>query len=205
VRVAGIVLAGGASSRFGGDKLAAPFGAAPVLHHALRAVAAVADPVVLVLGPETPVPSLPPHLGAEVVVTRDAIAHQGPLAGLAGGLAAVPDGVDVAIVVAGDMPMLVPAVLRALLDAVLADPATGVARLASDPVSPLPMALRRALVLPAARALLAADRRSLRALEAAIPTHVVPAAAWRALDPDGRTLRDIDARADLTQDCQSPM
>jgi molybdenum cofactor cytidylyltransferase len=51
VRPAAIVLAGGAASRFGGNKLAADLEGRPVLEYALRAVAAVASPVVLVVGP----------------------------------------------------------------------------------------------------------------------------------------------------------
>ena len=45
--VTGIILAGGASARFGSDKLAAPVGGRPLLQHALEAVAAVAHDLVL--------------------------------------------------------------------------------------------------------------------------------------------------------------
>ena len=40
--VSAIVLAGGASTRFGRDKLAEPVDGRPLLHHAAEAVAAVA-------------------------------------------------------------------------------------------------------------------------------------------------------------------
>ena len=195
---AAIVLAGGASSRFGGDKLAAPYQGQPVLHHALAAVAAVADPVVLVLAPDAAVPVLPVGLGAALLVARDAVAFQGPLAGLTGGIGALPAGIDRAIVVAGDMPALVPAVLQALLDALVSDAGTGVACLEADPESPLPMAVRPSLAGPAAALLLAAERRSLRALVAAVPSVSVPSATWRRLDPDGATLRDVDTPEDLS-------
>ena len=53
---------------------------------------------------------------------RDAVAHRGPLAGLAAGLVALADidrGYDAAaVVVGGDMPHLVPAVLELLAAAV---------------------------------------------------------------------------------------
>lgn len=195
---AAIVLAGGASSRFGDDKLAAAYQGRPVLHHALAAVAAVADPVVLVLAPDAAVPALPPGLGVSLLIVRDAVAFQGPLAGLAGGLGALPAGVERAIVVAGDMPALVPAVLRALLDAIGPDAGVAVASLEADPTSPLPMAVRPSLAGPAITALLAADRRSLRALLEAVPSVVVPAATWRRLDPDAATLRDVDTPGDLS-------
>lgn len=197
MKPAAIVLAGGELSRFGGDKLAARLEGRPVLEYALRAAAAVANPIVLVLGPDDPVPWLPAHLGADVVLARDAVAHRGPLAGLAAGLAALPRPVDVAIVVAGDMPSAVPAVLDLLAATLANDPMLGFVCLEAEPASPLPAAVRPSVAGPAAAALLEADRRSLRGLLDAVPTVVVPAAEWRAIDPDGVTLRDVDTPDDL--------
>jgi molybdopterin-guanine dinucleotide biosynthesis protein A len=198
VRPAAIVLAGGTSSRFGSDKLAAELGGRPVLEHAVRAAAALASPIVLVVGPDDPVPWLPADLGADVVLARDAVAHQGPLAGLAAGLAALPHGGDVAIVVAGDMPTLVPAVLELLAGVLARDPSLGAVCLEAEPASPLPAAVRPSIAGPAARSLLEADRRSLLGLIAAVPTAIVPAVDWRAIDPDGVTLRDVDTPDDLS-------
>ena len=62
--------------------------------------------------------------------------------------------------------------------------------------APLPMALRAGSAREASDAALAAGRRSLRALLDTLPITRVPAAAWRALDPDADTLRDIDTPAD---------
>ncbi len=201
MRPAAIVLAGGASSRFGANKLAADLGGRPVLEHALRAAAAVASPIVLVVGPDDPVPWLPGDLPVDVLLARDHVAHRGPLAGLAGGLtalASLPSPADVAIVVAGDMPTLVPAVLELLAATLARDPSLGVACLEAEPATPLPSAVRPSLAGPPAAALLALDRRSLRGLLDAVPTVIVPAPAWRALDPDGLTLRDVDTPGDLT-------
>ena len=62
---------------------------------------------------------------------------------------------------------------------------------------PLPMALRREPGLTTASALFAGGERRLRALADALSAAVLPEAAWRAIDPDGDTLRDIDTEADL--------
>ncbi|HEY5628207.1 MAG TPA: NTP transferase domain-containing protein, partial [Candidatus Limnocylindrales bacterium] len=85
--LAAIVLAGGASSRFGGDKMAALLDARPILHHALAAAAEVAGTVVVVLAPGADTTSLPAGR-SRLVVAHDPETHQGPLAGLAAGLSA---------------------------------------------------------------------------------------------------------------------
>ncbi len=199
VGIAAIVLAGGASSRFGADKLAADFNGKPVLHHALTAVATVADVIVLVIPPDASQPPVPPGLASRIVLTHDNALHQGPLAGLAAGLAACPPDTEIAIVVGGDMPTLQPAVLRLLADALAANPTLSAATLEADPPSALPMAVRPSVAAPAVEVLLAENRRALRGLLAAVPSVIVPAAQWRALDPDARTLRDIDTPEDLAR------
>jgi len=191
------VLAGGASRRFGGDKLAADLAGRPVLAHAVSAVAAVASPVVLVLGPEASAP----ELGVPVVLARDTEAFGGPLAGLLAGLealAALPGGpLDTALLVGGDMPSMMAAVLERMVAVLAADPALGAVTLEVDPPSALPMAVRPSLVLPAVRSLIEADRRRLRGLLAVVLAAEVAADDWRSLDPDARTLRDVDVPADL--------
>ena len=189
--VAAIVLAGGASSRFGGDKLAAPLGDRPVLAHVVAVARLVAEQVVVVIGPDDPVPPL-----AGIEIARDTIAREGPLAGLVAGLRAL-DVADTALILAGDMPRVREGVLVLLLEALAADPALGAVYLESDPLHPLPLAVRPVIALPAAVRLLGLDRRSLRALVDAVASVPVPAIRWRALDPEGETLRDIDTPADL--------
>lgn len=189
-----IVLAGGGSTRFGGDKLAATLDGRPVLAHAVDAAAAIADRVIVVVGPDDPAPST-----AGIELVRDPVARGGPLAGLAGALEHVGAGshdTDQAIVLAGDMPRVDPRVLRLLVDA-LDHPGIAAAYLEAEPLHPLPLAIRPGIVLPAAQTLLEASRRSLRALVDSVPSAAVPAARWRALDPAGATLLDIDTPADL--------
>jgi molybdenum cofactor guanylyltransferase len=195
-----IVLAGGAASRFGADKLAADLDGSPVLHHALRAVAAAVDQVVLVLAPAAPVPELPLELEGRIAIARDAEPGGGPLAGVAAGLAAVDTGrARIALVVGGDMPWLVPGVLQLMVERLEAAKGLAVITLDASPPAPLPMAVRPAAAGPGAVACLAAGRRSLRALLDAIPATALPAAEWRALDPNGATLRDIDTPGDLSR------
>ena len=58
------------------------------------------------------------------------------------------------------------------------------------------MVVRRDRALAAAERLIAAGERRLGALTRRSPTGS-PEPVWRMLDPDGRTLRDIDTPADL--------
>ena len=111
--VAVIVLAGGRSSRFGRDKLAEPVDGRPLLDHAIDAARRVTTEVLVVVAPGS-APAVP----AGVQVVHDAQAYEGPLAGVAAGLAATD--ADIVVVVAGDMPAIVPGVLERLVAAMTA-------------------------------------------------------------------------------------
>lgn len=193
-RIGAVVLAGGRSSRFGRDKLAEPIDGRPLLHHAIAAVQAVADEVVVVAAP-----GLDPVVPAGVRVVHDPAAFEGPLAGLSAGLAALDADVDRVVVVAGDMPTLEPAVLSRLLAGL--GPSVELAQLEVGGASvPLPMAVRRDVALGAARRSLADGERRLRSLSGVLRTAVIDESTWRLDDPAGATLRDIDIPADLPAD-----
>ena len=198
MKVAAIVLAGGRSSRFGRDKLAVDVDGRPLLWRAIEAARASAADVIVTVGPGAAA-DLPEDLPPGVRVAHDARAHEGPLAGVATGLAATD--ADVAIVVAGDMPSIVPAVLTRLV-AGLDDPGVDAVLLgtppgSTDPGRPLPMALRCDPARRTAAELLASGERRLRALPARLGAVRIPDAEWRLDDPEGSTLRDIDIPADL--------
>ena len=193
-RIGAIVLAGGRSSRFGRDKLAEPIDGRPLLDHAIEAVRVVATDIVVVAAPAANL-TVPPG----VRVAHDPVAFEGPLAGLAAGLAALDPLVDRLIVVAGDMPSLVPAVLRRLLDAVFAGRAAALLGVDGD-TPPLPMALDRRRAAAAIARLLEAGETRLRALPSALDAEVVPTSVWRYDDPVGATFRDVDTPEDLPLD-----
>ena len=197
--VSGIVLAGGRSTRFGEDKLAVEVDGRPLLHRAVGVVAGVVDEVVIVVGAGRPEPSLPADLRVPVVVAHDAVAGLGPLAGLAAGLAVASH--PHALLVGGDQPSLQPDVLRALLDGLAGDSATTpvdvMALEDGDRLWPFPVALRVATVRPAVEAALAGSDLRLFTLFKQLRVARVPASLWRALDPAGASLFDVDRRGDL--------
>jgi molybdenum cofactor guanylyltransferase len=189
-RTAAIVLAGGRSSRFGRDKLSEPLDGRPLLEHAIDAVRPLAVEIVVVAAPDTW-----PDVPADVRVVHDDRAFEGPLAGLAAGLAAVE--ADVVVVVGGDMPWMVPAVLARLVRGLDTAGADAVVLDGGGARRPLPMALRRSVAADAAGALLDEGDHRLRALRDRLAAASVPDDEWRQDDPDGLTLRDIDTPADL--------
>lgn len=209
-----IVLAGGRSSRFGGPKLTAELDGVTVLHHAIRAVEAVAGEVVVAGDPST----LPESIVARPIrVVRDQAPFEGPLAALAGALRAVTS--ELAIVVGGDMPRLVPAVLEAMVDRLANDDIDAVTLQDATHRQVLPLAIRVGPARIAASDALSADdpsfmrepetaenlekrskmekRASMRSFLDRMRSAELAADAWRALDPDGRTLDDVDEPGDL--------
>jgi molybdopterin-guanine dinucleotide biosynthesis protein A len=189
-RVSAIVLAGGRSSRFGRDKLAEPIRGRPLLIHAIEGVRPFASEVLVVVAPGSR-SAAPPA----VIVVVDASPFEGPLAGLLAGLRAASG--PTVIVTAGDMPELMPKVVQSLLDSLHAAGQQAAVLEHQGKARPLPMAVRRIPALDAARRLIAGGERRLGALTDALATTVIAEATWRALDPDGATMRDIDSPADL--------
>jgi molybdopterin biosynthesis enzyme/molybdopterin-guanine dinucleotide biosynthesis protein A len=103
-----IVLAGGASTRLGADKPEQRVGGRRLLDIALAAVAD-ADTVVVV-GPPRDVP-------AEVTVVCEDPPGRGPVAALAAGFAALPDGPADIVVLPADLPRITPVAVTALATA----------------------------------------------------------------------------------------
>ncbi len=135
--VDGLVLAGGAGSRFGGDKTAAVVGGRSLLGRAVQALLGAGTGTVVVVGPRLPddlgstgrggpltaAPgSVPVPTGApRLVRTREDPPGSGPVAGLLAGLRAVT--APTVLVLAADLPGVSAAVLADLLASLDADPA----------------------------------------------------------------------------------
>src|SRR5215475_6707590 len=108
-KAAGVVLAGGRSSRMGSPKAALEWHGSTLLWRTVAIIGrATSGPVVVVRAPGQELPPLPP--GTEVV--DDPREGQGPVQGIAAGLAALTDRADVAFISSTDMPFLHPAFVR---------------------------------------------------------------------------------------------
>ena len=118
------------------------------------------------------------------------------LAAVAVGLAVLEPDVERVIVVGGDMPKLVPRVLRRLVDG-LGPQARAVVLGVAGEAAPLPAAYDRQAASSAVESLLSAGERRLRSLPERLKAHVVAATDWADDDPTAATLRDIDRVEDL--------
>jgi molybdopterin-guanine dinucleotide biosynthesis protein A len=113
-RTAGIVLAGGRSTRMGRPKAGLEWHGSTLLHRVAGIVGrAVSGPVVVVRAPGQELPALP----TEVRVVEDAREGRGPLQGLAAGLAAVAPDAELAYVSSTDVPLLHPDFVARVLGA----------------------------------------------------------------------------------------
>jgi molybdopterin-guanine dinucleotide biosynthesis protein A len=113
---AGVVLAGGRSSRMGAPKAGLEWHGSTLLYRAAAVLARTVDgPVVVVAAPGQELPELP----AGVAVVEDPVEGLGPMQGLAAGLAAVEG--EAAFVCSTDLPFLHPAYVRRVLGALTDD------------------------------------------------------------------------------------
>ena len=109
---AGVVLAGGQSSRMGTAKSALEWHGSTLLRRTVGIVARAAEgPVVVVRAGGQDLPDLPKG----TVVVDDPREGKGPVQGIAAGLAALSERADAAFVCSTDMPFLHPAFVRRVL------------------------------------------------------------------------------------------
>jgi molybdopterin-guanine dinucleotide biosynthesis protein A len=186
----GIVLAGGRSARFGRDKLAEPIGGRPLLHLAIESLAAVTSEVIVVAAPDAT-----PDLPAGVRLVHDEAPFEGPLAGCMAGLTAARE--PLVLIVGGDMPSLDPAVLGTLVRTLHASMADACVVEHLGRRQPLPMALRTGSGTALVARLLAERERRLGAVLDRLIVRTLAEGEWRPLDPEARTLRDVDVPGDL--------
>ena len=166
-----------------------------MLHHSILRLVEVCDDVVVVIGPDASPPALPP--GAPVTIARDAIEGQGPLAGVLAGLAGITN--DLAIVVGGDMPELSTPVMLEMLAVVGQTSADAVALADEGRFRPLPIVVRPRRAREVAHAAIHDGERSLRGFLSRLRVAVIDEPTWHGLDPERRTLRDVDEPGDLAE------
>jgi molybdenum cofactor guanylyltransferase len=189
---AGIVLAGGKSTRMGTAKALLPFGSETMLQRVVRLLGAIVSPIVVVAAREQQLPELPGH----ILITRDEREARGPLEGLRAGLKALPESVDCAYVTSCDVPLLVPAFVERMIE-MLGDHDIAVMEIDgfTHPLS----AVYRRNTLPHVESLLANDRLRPAFLFEAVRTRRVQTNEMTSVDPDLRTLRNLNTPDDYVR------
>lgn len=170
-RLLGAVLAGGEGRRFGGPKATAQVAGRSLVSRAVDTLGSVMESVVVV--------SSRPVGAVDVPVLPDRTPGAGPLAGLESALVEAEErGLDGVFLLACDLPLVGDGVVRTVAEAL--GPGAAVAPVRSGGgVEPLCAAWSVA-VLPAARAALASDDRSLHALFRTVGGRVLPPAELAA-------------------------
>jgi molybdopterin-guanine dinucleotide biosynthesis protein A len=196
IRVGGIVLCGGQSKRMGRPKAWLPFAGEIMLPRVVRLLSEAVRPIVVVAAPDQDVPPLP----AEVPIVRDEERGRGPLQGLAAGLRALRGRVEAAYLSSCDVPFLQPLFVRRLIE-LLGDNSICVPHV-GEYHHPL-AAVYRIEVEEAVAQLLAENRLRPFFLFEAVPTRVVEAADLADVDPNFRTLRNLNTPEDYERALQS--
>ncbi len=192
-----VIVAGGRSRRFGSDKRRLRLWGddGPTLLERTAALAGtLCDETIVVLNDEADWPELPARK------IRDAFAGAGPLSGIWSGLAAAT--YPYALVVAADMPLLKPELLRWMIEQprdydVLAPRATSDGHTRNRlSVETLHAMYGRACLDPI-RAVLEAGERQVVAFFPAVRVRYVEPEVLARLDPAGQSCRSINTPEDL--------
>jgi molybdenum cofactor guanylyltransferase len=188
--VGGIVLCGGQSRRMGHSKAWLRFGSEVMLQRVVRLLGQVVGPIVVVAAPGQDLPDLP----ETVLVERDPVSDRGPLQGLAAGLGAFPESVELAYATATDVPFLQAAWVTRLVELIddrdLAIPEIG------GYLHPLAALYRRRTVLPAVEALLEQGRLRPVFLLEGLDALRIDASMMACVDPEFATLRNLNTPED---------
>ena len=193
-----IILCGGKSTRMGSAKALLPFGQEVMLERVVRLISKVVPPdhIVVVASEQQDLPPLP----GGVLLAHDAHAERGPLEGLAAGLHALADRVDVVYATSCDVPLLVPAFVSRMFE-LLGDHEIAVPR---DGKFHHPLAaVYRLSVLAHVKKLLAADRLRPFFLFQELNTLEIPVDQLREVDPQLATLENLNSPEDYQKVLES--
>ena len=187
--VAGVVLAGGRSSRIGRPKAWLPFGPELMLQRVVRLLGEVVRPVVIAAHAGQELPELPPW----TQVVCDRADNRGPMEGLATALEHLQGRAELAFVAGCDAPFLAPPLVRRMI--ALADGFDIAVPQAGGLDHPL-AAVYRVQLFAQIRESVSAGSRRLAALLDQVRTRRVTADELIDVDPGLSSLVNINTLAD---------
>ena len=196
--IAGAVLAGGESRRFGRNKALETLKGVRLIDRAVTHLAALCDPVMIVAN------DLSPYVDLNALLVRDVVPRFGPLGGIYTALYFSPH--PWVFVRATDMPFLEPPLAQALLS-LTQNPRLDVIVLKKDQAFEPLMALYHVRCLPHIRRCMEGDQRQVISFYRRVHVHAVEESQWRAYDPEGVSLWNVNTPEDwhrIVQWCDQP-
>jgi molybdopterin-guanine dinucleotide biosynthesis protein A len=189
MKAAGIVLCGGRSTRMGTPKALLQFGPETMLQRVVRLLGTVVNPIVVVAARDQVLPELPEG----IIIAYDEREQRGPLEGLRAGLRALPETAEMAYVTSCDVPLLAPAFAARMIELVNG---YDIAVMEVDGFPHPLSAVYRRETLPHVESLLAMDKLRPVFLFDALRTRRVKPDEMRAVDPELKTLRNLNTPED---------
>ncbi|MEJ5348845.1 MAG: molybdenum cofactor guanylyltransferase [Desulfosoma sp.] len=188
--IAGAVLAGGKSRRFGRNKALEVFQGLRLIDRAVMNLSRVCDAVMVVAN------DLLPYADMDLLLVRDIVPQFGPLAGIFTALYFSPH--SWVFVRATDMPFLDPSLAHAMTAFTHLPRVDVVVLKKEEKFEPL-MALYHVRCLPHIRRCIESDQRQIISFYRNVRVYAVEESQWRRYDPEGRSLWNINTPEDYEQ------
>jgi molybdopterin-guanine dinucleotide biosynthesis protein A len=186
--LAGAVLAGGKSLRYGRNKALETLQGKSLVEHAVESLRTFCEPLFLVAN------DLTPYLHIRATLVQDVLRDQGPLGGIYTALIFSPH--DWVFTKATDMPFLAPGLARLMLAS--REGCEAVIPLLNDRPEPL-LALYSRRCLPAVATALERGDRKITSFYRKVGRKELPEEVWRTVDPEGLSFRNINTQEDLQE------
>jgi len=188
LKVGGIILCGGESSRMDYPKALLPLGSELMLQRVVRIVSSVVSPVIIVASREQELPQLP----ESVTVIFDRESGAGPLSAIGQGLAALQGQCDAAFVSGCDTPLIQVEFITKIVSALAENQLVMVRE--GKWYHPLAAVYRTSLIEPVQH-LLSLNRRRPIDLAETVDSCFLDVEKLREVDPHLRGLQNINTRA----------
>ena len=190
-----LILAGGKSTRFGGNKSLAELAGKPLIVHVFQTAALAAGEIVVAIGTEGSVDVYKKLLPSSVRLVKDRFLVKSPLVGIVTGFQAMKS--EYSVVLSCDTPFVKEDVLRLLFKkAVRSDAA--IPKWPNGDIEPLQSVYRVSSAIPAAKqALSRREFRNVDMIRRLDRVTYVPVREIKRVDADLATFFNVNSRSDL--------
>jgi molybdopterin-guanine dinucleotide biosynthesis protein A len=187
--IAGAVLAGGKSLRFGKNKAFQQLSGKRFIDLAIESLRRFCDPVMVVVS------AIELYLDTEVTLVQDIIPNQGPLGGIYTALLFSP--AEWVFVKATDMPFLVPELASLIVGAT--EGVDAVVPEVNGYYEPLLAMYNRRCLPVIVRQLREPDNRQVVGIYRKIRVRTITEEQWRKADPNALSFKNVNTRSDLAE------